>query len=342
MKPLRLLFLLLGIALLAFVVTRTDLAAVATHVGALGWAGALLIPAISILAFLADTWSWQLLISPPRRGGAWFYALWKVRMVGAAVNKVTPIVGLGGEPVKAVMLKKLYGLPYREGVASLLVAKTANLIALVIFLSIGIALAFAGNSLPEQYRLAAGAGLAVLIVGIGVVYAVQRLRIASSLGAWFSRRRYGAKIAGILHHLDDMDARLVRAYTEDRKRFITATFLTFLNWMIGAGELYLIFWFTGHPISGVEAVAITAAVELVRAGTFFIPASIGAEEAALVLIVTPITGQPGLGLAVALIRRYRELVYILWGFLIAWWMSGQSHQPVAELLSAANEDGTPP
>src|SRR5262245_29997837 len=128
MKPFRVLFLALGLGLFGLVLAHADLNVVANHVGGLGWAGALGIPAVSLLPFLADTLSWQIVFTPPRPGWGWFTRLWKVRMVGAAINKLTPLVGLAGEPIKAMMLKKIYGLRYREGVASLVVAKTANLI----------------------------------------------------------------------------------------------------------------------------------------------------------------------------------------------------------------------
>lgn len=338
MKLFRLFFLALGLGLFGLVLAQADLGAVADHVGMLGWAGALAIPAVSLLPFLADTWSWQILFTPPRPGWRWFAALWKVRMVGSAINKLTPVAGLAGEPVKAVILKRIYGLPYREAIASLVLAKTANLIALVVFLVIGMALAFAGDGLPQGYRLAAAAGFAVLAFSIGVVFAVQRLRMSSALGTWFSRRWPGRSIGDILHYVHDMDDRLVHAYTRDRARFLSATFMQFLYWALGAVELYLIFWFMGHPVSVVEASAIAATLELVRAGTFFIPANIGAEEATLDLIVTSITGEAGLGLAVAFVRRYRELLWIAVGVLLAWRMTGGSPQPIGAWLRASENE----
>jgi uncharacterized protein (TIRG00374 family) len=338
MKRFRFLFLALGFGLFGLVLAQADLNAVAGHVGRLGWAGALGIPAVSALPYLADTLSWQILFTPPRPGWAWFTDLWKVRMVGGAINKLTPAAGLAGEPVKAVILKKIYGLPYREGIASLVVAKTANLFALVIFLAIGMALAFAGNGLPQGYRLAAGAGFIALALSIGGVFVLQRLRILSALGVWFFRRRPRSRIGHVLHHLHEMDDRLVRAYTSDRTRFLLATFLMFLYWVLGAAELYLIFWFMGHPVTIVEASATTATLELVRAGTFFIPANIGAEEATLALVVTSITGEAGLGLAVAFVRRYRELLWIAFGLLIAWRMTARSPQPIGTLLYAGEDE----
>jgi uncharacterized protein (TIRG00374 family) len=339
MKSFRFLFLAFGLVLFGLVLARSDLKAVADHVGGLGWGVLVGIPAVSLLPFIADTLSWQLVFAPPRPGFGWFTALWKIRMVGSAIGKVTPAVGLAGEPIKAVMLKRIYGVPNREGIASVIVAKTANLVSFVAFVAIGMAVALANGSLPESYRLVAAVGFAVLALGIAAMFAVQRLRILSTLGGWFSRGRLGRRISGILHHLSDMDDRLEHAYTGDRGRFLASTFMAFLYWFFGAVELYLIFWFLGRPVGIGDALAIAGIVELVRAGTFFIPASIGAEEATLAVIVGTITGVAGLGLAVAFVRRYRELLWIGVGFLIAWRITGRSKQTIGTLLRAGEGEG---
>ncbi len=330
MKALRILFLLLGLALLTAIVIKVDLTAVAGHVQHLKW-GILAVLGVYMAAFLADTLSWQYLIRPFRRDWSWFYALWKVRMVGAAVNRVTPFVGLAGEPVKAVLMKKFLNLDYREGVASLVLAKTANLIALVVFLCGGLALTITSGYLSPAYELAATIGLAVLVVGIAAVFAVQRLKVTSAVWEWLSYRRFGRRLAELLHHVQDLDNRLVEGYDRDHGKFLLALALTFVNWVLGAVELYLILWFFGHPVSMAEAWCIEAVVELVRAGAFFIPAGIGVQEGAMVLVISPITGQPSLGLAVALVRRLREIIWIVWGFLIAWRYSIPTRPPPEEI-----------
>jgi len=330
MRALRILFLLLGLALLTAIVVRTDLSAVAGYVQHLKW-GFLAVLGVYLTAFLADTLSWQYLIRPFRRDWPWFYALWKVRMVGAAVNRVTPFVGLAGEPVKAVLMKKFLGLEYSEGVASLVVAKTTNLMALVVFLCGGLTLTISYGYLSPAYELAAAIGLAVLIIGIAVVFAVQRLRVTSAVWEWLSHKHFGRRLAKVLHHIQDLDNRLVESYAGDYGKFSMALALTFINWVLGAVQLYLILWFFGHPVSMAEAWCIEAVVELVRAGAFFIPAGIGVQEGAMVLIITPITGQPSLGLAVALVRRLREIIWIVWGFLIAWRYSIPTKPPPEEI-----------
>ena len=71
-------------------------------------------------------------------------------MVGESFNAVIPAGGMGGEPVKTVMLKTHYGVDYREGTASLILAKTINMIALVIFLIGGFALMTQAQALNDE------------------------------------------------------------------------------------------------------------------------------------------------------------------------------------------------
>jgi len=49
-----------------------------------------------------------------------------------------------------------------------------------------------------------------------------------------------------------------------------------------------------------------------------VPAGLGFSEAAMVLLFGALTGQPALGLAVALIRRARELIWSAWGLWFGW------------------------
>lgn len=317
MPSFRLVFLMIGAALFAAVLWSTDVAAALDHVRALGWA---ILPVLGIYvgAFAADTLSWQLLLPSARPGWGWFARLWKIRLVGMAVNQLTPVVGLAGEPLKAVLLKRECGVDYREGGASLLVAKTANLIALVVFLGGGILLALASDRLPPAYRGAAAVGLAVLAAGIAAVFAVQRLRVASRLGGLIGRGRWGRRVLHLLEGIEAFDDRLVAAYTSERRRFLLATLLTLGNWCLGAVELYAILRFLEVPVGLADAWCLQAVVELVRAATFFIPASLGAQEGVLVVLLAGFPGGAALGLAVALIKRFRELLWIGAGLLTGW------------------------
>ena len=54
-----------------------------------------------------------------------------------------------------------------------------------------------------------------------------------------------------------------------------------------------------------------------------------AQDGTFVLALGAITGAPAIGLAVALVRRGRELVWILLGLLLFWSFSGRATHPNA-------------
>jgi len=66
---------------------------------------------------------------------------------------------------------------------------------------------------------------------------------------------------------------------------------------------------------------IESLLQLIRAGSFFIPLSLGAQEGGLILIFTSLGMAGPLGLAVSFVRRIRELVWIALGLLLGWGMS---------------------
>ncbi|MGH6947913.1 MAG: lysylphosphatidylglycerol synthase domain-containing protein, partial [Kiloniellales bacterium] len=171
---LRLSMLLVGLALLALVLSEVDLVAVWHGLLTLGLWGALAVVAIYFVAFLIDTASWQLTLPNAELTLSWLYRLWKVRMVGEALNAALPAASLGGEPVKALLLKRSQQVSYRESGASLIITRTVNLLALVLFSGTGFLLLLAkGAELPSGYRLGAGLGLGGLSFGVFAFYAIQ-------------------------------------------------------------------------------------------------------------------------------------------------------------------------
>ena len=330
MRYLKPLFLLLGLGLLAYVLTEVDLGAVGGRLSQLGVGGVAVVLGLYGVRFVVNTASWQLMLSSVRLDGAWLYRLWKVRMVGAVFNFALPAATMGGEPVKAVLLKKRHGIGYHESSASLVIAKTTNLIALIAFSAAGLLLMLSAGALPGPLALAAWAGLCALAVGVSGFFAVQRWGVASRLGGWLAARRFGRPLERVLAHVQDVDDRFAGFYHRRPRRFAAALALALCAWILGMIELYLIFRFLGHPISLAQAWIIESVVQLVRAGTFFIPANLGALEAGFVLIVEAMTGQPALGLAAALVRRARKLLWIAWGVWLGWRFSLEPSAAAAE------------
>lgn len=77
-----------------------------------------------------------------------------------------------------------------------------------------------------------------------------------------------------------------------------------------AASLSATFALLGDPITFANALLIEAAVQLVRTLAFVVPAGLGAQEAAMLLAAEAIVGAPATGVAAAVVRRGRELVWI--------------------------------
>ena len=112
MRYLKAFYLLIGVALLAAVIAEIEVAEVGVQIGRVGY-GFLVILGIYFVAFSIDSVTWQMTIRGVPLNGLWAYRAWVLRMVGEAFNHVIPAASMGGEPVKAMLLKKHYGIGYR-------------------------------------------------------------------------------------------------------------------------------------------------------------------------------------------------------------------------------------
>jgi uncharacterized protein (TIRG00374 family) len=332
-KVLRILYLLIGVSLLIYVLSQTDLELLWLNLIETDW-GIFVILAVYGVSFAVDTFAWLFTLPSTGLNFRWLYILWKVRMVGAAFGKMLPFSAFGGAPIKGFILKKHYEIGYKEGIASIILVESTHLISMIFFVASGVLLILFDSNLPQSYYTFSAISLGLLAVGVVGFYMVQRFKITSIAGNWFSQRSLGRKLKKLLIHIQEFDDRLVEFYTMKRSSFYKALGLNLLSWYMGALEVYAILYFLGHPVSISEAIILETLVELVRAGTFFIPATLGTQEAAFLLVTGAITGEPALGVAAALMRRVREIVWLVSGLAIGW----QYSKKPSELVHAAQNE----
>lgn len=306
-----------GIALLYLIARDIDIADVAGLVADVGVVGIAIVIFIYFLAFLGDSVSWLLILPSLPVSFAWMRRTFIVRLAGEAFNNVVPAAGFAGEPVKAVILKRRYGVGYTEASASIVMARTVNMIALIVFLLIGFAFMALSNDIDGPLKVTASVGLVLLTLGTVLLFAIQRYRASSWLMSKFSGHVWIEKAAGAIKVVEDLDHRFVEFYTRNGGRLAAALVLAFINWVLGVVEIYVTFQFLGYDIAWSDAWMMEALAQMIRAAIFFIPLGIGAQEGAFVVITTAITGTPSLGLACAAVRRIREVLWILLG-LAAW------------------------
>ncbi len=308
----------LGLGIFAFILYHTDLSEVWRHVTRLGWLGLAVVLGVSCIWFVVDTINWNLTLRSTRLNARWFSRLWPIHVAGEALNHVTPFASVGGEPMKAILINQRYGINYREGTTSLVLLHVVNVCAEIPFLLLGIALALTNGVLPASVEILMAAGGILIVVLVVVLWLVQHYRFVSRIGRWLSRAWFGVAALRAVRHIRAIEGRLMQFYLGQPRRFLTACALQFCNWCVGAVEIYLVLYFLGSPIPFVYALVIESVVVLVRTALFFIPSNIGAQEGTFLVVCGAITGSPELGVAVALIRRFRELFWISVGLLIGW------------------------
>ncbi|HWA45380.1 MAG TPA: flippase-like domain-containing protein [Hypericibacter adhaerens] len=327
---------LLGLGLLALILANVDLAQLLDLLGRIGW-GFLLVLAAAALIFSADVASWLAVLPALRFTIREWLWLWKLRLVGEMLNVVTPLGGLGGEPAKGLILVKHRGLDARETIASLLVARTSLLLSFLPFLGIACILMQRQPALDAHMVAAIGVGALLFAAGILGFFLVQRLRIASRLASFLHRYRYARGLERVLSETRAVEDEIQRLYVFAPLRFGGALLLAFLGWLLGALELWVISALLGYPLAPAEALVIEATVQLVRQATGLIPGSLGATEGALLLLYGAFVGEPSVGVAVALVRRGRELVWIAAGLAIGYgYLEMRKARPVGLVKASEN------
>ncbi len=348
MKRALLLMVLLGTALLGVVLYRTDLAAVWLQLLRLGWSGLLLVLLVHLACHVIQAASWLFTVRAVPATPAWLYRLSKVLMAGFALDATTPLAGLGGEPIKAILLKRQYGVSYRDATASLVLARTTDLAGQLLFVLIGFALLLSSpnpalDALP--YRLAACTGVALMAACIGLLLVAQQRRALGPLRRWLERSGIGTRVArehtaAAFRALEAVEDRLAAYYRAEPGRCALSLGLAFAGWLVDAGAVYLGLRLLGHPVTVIDAVVIEAFLTIVRSAFFMVPADLGTQEGALMLICGALLGSPTSGLALAAIRRARDLVWIPSGLALA---SHYSLRPGSAVLAReAIAFGAPP
>lgn len=315
MRLFKILSLAGGIAIFLWIILRADLSSVAAVVGRMGAGGAAIVAGAFGVAMILGAWAWSLTLRSVI-SAVWTARLWLVMMVGEAFNMLTPLGAFGGEPFKALLLNRHYGVSYSEATASLVLVQTVNSLAQVPFAIIGAALVLANDGLPDSLETGIVAATAVIAAAMMLIYLLLHFRVLARLPAMMQDNASAAGMAGAAAFLIAIEERLFHFIRRTPGRFAAAVLLAFLSWVIGVVEIMLVFAFLDVPITFAQAWIVETVIVLVRSATFFVPAHIGVQDGALTLVGRAIGGSHEIGLALALIRRGRELFWAGIGLLI--------------------------
>lgn len=313
-----------GIKVILFLLGVITLSGLVAHIGPeriygagmrLGAVGLTVMLVPSSVMYVLDCLGWQLTLGRHKTAVP-FSRLFIIRTAGELVNATTPTAYVGGEPLKASLLKTC-SVPMADGLASVIVAKTTMTIAQIIYIllgtGIGVWILLSSESTQPDHvsGMAIALSLGLLLFATTTFMIIQRRGLFAVM--FHVMARCGIRITALETRREKLlaiDNSVVGFYIHNQVSFLLSVGAFFGGWLAEALEVYVILRYLGEPIDIVTALSIDAIATLIKGGTFFVPGSIGAQEAGTLLLLRAYGYSDVTGMTFALLRRARELIWI--------------------------------
>lgn len=299
MKLKLILALVVGLAVLAVVLARFDLGAVAGALTRVGWGGFVAIVLAGLLAEVVLALGLYPLLPHPVP----LPAVIAARQLRDSSGDVLPITQLGGVAFGARALV-LVGMKAAQASAAVTADLTTETFAQGLYVLAGVLASLhllSADATLSPYTDAMLGGAVFLSLG-SIGFAI--LQMAG--GRWIDRLtdRLLPGRQGQPRALHDAIHTIYRRHG----RVAASILLQFAGWIASGLWLWVMMTVMGtHPSLG-SAIAIQALVEGLRSATVFVPVSLGVQEAGYAALAPVFGFTPEVGLALSLLRRARDLV----------------------------------
>jgi putative membrane protein len=227
------------------------------------------------------------------------------RWIAESVNTLLPAAQVGGHMVRALMLAR-HSVTRTLAGASVAVDVILGLGTQFLFVVLGILLLLFETSKQLNATLLASAVSGGLLMFGGFVL-VQHLGFAGILNGIARRFWKNKKLPEWLGGVQQLETEMGRLYA-DYRRMCVCALLRLLGWIFKSGETYLALLFLGASPTITDALILEAMCIAANSVGFLLPGALGVREGGI-LAIGGLLGFPAeTALALALIKRARELL----------------------------------
>lgn len=278
-------------------------------------AGIAISAAVHLPQIVLTAMAWRVLLPPALRPPVPAMAL--LRWCRESANALLPAGALVGQAAAARLLARR-GVPPGIAGATATVDLTLEAVSQLVFTLAGIGLLLARGADQAMAGLAA-AGLGIATAGaLAMVIAQRNLGPLERLLARLARR-WPALDPGWIGEL----RRAVLDLHAEWRVLAAAVLWHGGAWVLGAVEVMGVLGLLGHDLAFADALVIESLAQALRNVGFMLPGALAVQEGAIIGAAALVGVPAGAALAVALIRRAREVLFGLPG-LLAWHRSETS------------------
>lgn len=298
----------ISLALFAHLLRRTGLETLLQNLRQLGWSISFVILLSGFRHLLrAQAWSWCV---PAKGAHPSALRLFGPRLVGEALNDLTPAGPLLGEPAKIVAASKW--LPAKDAASSVVIENLIYILSALLFMLSGIVLALI-KLVALRSLLWLGGGLLICFLGpvALLLWAVGRRKLLlGSILDYLNRRRFRWSL--LERHTPSL--RLIEStvsdfFRERRRTFVAVLAAELATNVTGIAEAYVILALTAAHSSWLAAYLVESGSRAVQLAFSFIPLGIGVQEGATAATLQALGYAASAGVSLAIIRKIRSLFW---------------------------------
>jgi phosphatidylglycerophosphate synthase len=300
-------FLVAGMALLAWLIHRAGPRHILENITRLGWGSGLVI-ALGGIALVIRTWAWRVILigSHPEIS---FRRMLALRFGSEAVGQLGFVGMIFGDGLRASLLSEEMSF---AGIASIALDRALFIFSAAVATVLGLVVALV--LWPLAHRVAVLADVFALVIALAIIAAAvavhRRLRFISGaaratariprLGAWLEKK-YSA--------IESVEERLLFAFHDRPGASVAALALNFVCHAAAVLEVWLVLHLLGVRIGLPASFAAEAVTKIVNGVGGFNPGNIGTYEGGNMLIGRFLGFGGATGIALAFARRIRAIFW---------------------------------
>jgi len=314
-------FFSLGIAAVGLLVYNLGWTTLVANLSAIGW-WFVPITGVRLTVYAINSRAWQLLTFYNRKERQLipFRKMLQMVISGYAINYITPVMALGGEPYRILEMKKYVGIG--KATSSVITYSALHILSHFLFWNLGCVLALWLTGVGGGMRMACLVFIVVNSICVAAIVRGYRRGVVVAFVGWLRRIPLLGKAIGrwltttTEHNLVEIDNHIRLLYLSHKPNLLKATLWETTSRVVGCLEVYLTLLAIGVNISFVQAIIICSVSSFFANLLFFSPMQLGTREGGLALAMKSIGLVGSTGVVVGIAIRIAELFWTVVGITL--------------------------